>query len=122
VKITLAPPDAVRVEDDGGPMTVEAPKATDVYSPFAMLAIGLGVCTLGVLQSWAEQAGLDRDGLAVEVAWTFIEDPHRVGSYRVAIVWPGLPEKRRRAAERAAATCAVHHTLSHPPTIAVEVR
>ena len=60
-------------------------------------------------------------GLAVEVRWTFAESPHRVGSMALTFQWPKLPPERRDAAKRAAALCAVHQTLHHPPTVTIEL-
>lgn len=121
MKITLSGKDSLRVEDTAGPLTVEAPTADVEYSPFAMMASGLGVCTLSTLHSWAEQAKLATDGLAIEVAWRFAEKPHRVDRFAVAIHWPGLDPKRVAAAARAAKQCTVHHTLEQPPEIAIDV-
>ena len=120
MKITLLAEDALRLEPTDGVMTIEAPTVERTYSPFDMLASGLAYCTWSVLQSWATHAKLDATGLAVEVRWTFAEDPHRVGSLAVRLIWPSLPPERRAAAQRAAATCAVHRTLEHPPAIVVE--
>jgi uncharacterized OsmC-like protein len=119
VKITLVSEEAIRLERTSGPLTVEAHSADQAYSPFHMLASGLATCTFAVLYSWASHAGLDADGLIIDVRWSFADNPHRVGSIDVALTWPGLPETRREAAKRAAALCAVHATLTHPPTITI---
>src|SRR5262245_21328034 len=103
-------------------MTIEAPSVDRIYSPFHMLASGLASCTFAVLHSWATHARLSAEDLAIEVKWAFAEGPHRVGRMEVAIAWPGLPPERRAAAQRAAATCAVHRTLEHPPEISIAVR
>lgn len=121
MRITLLADDRLRVEDAAGPLTVEAESADQEYSPFHMLASGLGVCTFVVLASWATHARLDMAGLAVEVSWRFTDDPHRVGDYDVDIHWPALAAERRAAAARVAEMCGVHNTLAHPPRIAVQV-
>ena len=121
MKITLLSDERIRLEGAAGPMTIEAESAEMSYSPFHMLASGLATCVFSVLYSWASHAKLPADQLAIEVGWTFAEEPHRVGSMAVALDWPGLPEGRRAAAERAAHLCAVHNTLTHPPEITVSV-
>lgn len=121
MKITLLSEERIRLDDSGGPLTVEAESAEQSYSPFHMVASGLATCIFSVLHSWAEHAKLDASSLAIEVGWTFADDPHRVGRYEVTLQWPALPEARRAAAERAASLCAVHNTLSHPPHIDVDV-
>ena len=82
-----------------------------------MLASALGACELSILSSWAEHAQIDASGLALEIAWRFADNPKRVGAIDVIIVWPSLPAERRDAAVRAAHLCAIHNTLSNPPTI-----
>ena len=121
LKITLLSEERIRLEDAAGPLSIVAESAEMVYSPFHMLASALATCVFSVLHSWASHARLSAERLAVEVGWGFAERPHRVGRLGVTIDWPGLPEGRRAAAERAAALCAVHATLTHPPEISVEV-
>lgn len=121
MKITLVGDDSIRLEQTGGPMTIEAASADQVYSPFHMLASSLAFCTHSILTSWATHAKLSADDLVVDVNWTFAEQPHRIGSLAVEIVWPSLPEKRFEAAKRTAALCAVHATLSHTPSISTSV-
>ena len=121
MKITLLTDESIRLENDGGPLTVEAMTAEQAYSPFHMVASGLALCTLNVLHSWATHAKLDADKLAIEVGWSFADGPHRIGEFHMRFDWPGLPESRREAARRAATLCPVHATFAHAPTITVEV-
>lgn len=121
MKITLLDDQSIRLEDDGGPMTIEAESADQAYSPFHMMAGGLALCTYSVLHSWATHAKLSPDTLAVDVRWEFADKPHRVGRFAVTLRWPGLPAERVEVAKRAAALCTVHATLEHPPEIAMEV-
>lgn len=120
MKITLTSDSSVRLEPEPGPMTIEAPTADRQYSPFHMLGSSLAFCTYSILASWATHADIATDGLVVDVEWTFVDNPHRIGELRMTFAWPELPENRRAAAKRAAALCAVHATLSHPPTITIE--
>jgi uncharacterized OsmC-like protein len=121
MKITLLADDAIRLEQDSGPMTIEAPSADVVYSAYQMLASGLAFCTDSVIRSWASNAKVGADDLTIEVRWTFAEKPHRVGTMDVKVIWPSLPEQRVAAAERVAALCGIHATLSHPPEITTRV-
>ncbi|MDF1502873.1 OsmC family protein [Roseisolibacter sp. H3M3-2] len=122
MKLTLLAEDRVRYELASGPMTVEAPTADTEFSPFHMLAGGLAACTYSTLASWAQNAKLSIADLAVEVSWTFAEQPHRVGEMAIALEWPSLPAARHEAARRAAALCTVHHTLKQPPSLTTELR
>jgi uncharacterized OsmC-like protein len=122
MKITLLSDDRIRLDGKAGPLSVEADSAEMQYSPFHMLASGLATCTYSVLASWGTHAKLPVDDLAIEVGWSFAEEPHRVGEMKVDVVWPSLPEERRNAAVRAAGLCTVKKTLEMPPQVAVEVR
>ena len=119
MKITLLSDDAIRLEPTAGPLTIEAPSADVQYSPFQMLASGLASCTFSVIYSWATHADLSVDDLAIEVHWTFADDPHRMADLRVILDWPSLPKNRFAAAKRASALCTIHATLTHSPSISV---
>jgi len=121
VKITLLASERIRVDGGAGPMTIEAESAEMSYSPYHMLASGLATCTLSVLHAWATNAKLPADDLAIEVGWSFVEDPHRVGGYALDIEWPSLPENRRTAAQRVADLCTVKLTMKHPPEFVTQV-
>lgn len=121
MKITLLSDDRIRMDGGAGPMTIEAESAETSYSPFHMLASSLATCTLSVLHAWATNAKLPADDLAVEVGWSFVEEPHRVGSMSLDIDWPSLPENRRAAAQRVADLCTVKVTLKHPPEVVTNV-
>jgi putative redox protein len=120
MKITLLADDAIRLEPVPGPMTIEAPTAEMVYSPFHMLASSLATCVFSVIESWASHAKLRLDDLTIEVRWQFAEDPHRVGDIAISFDWPSLPANRIAAARRVAELCTVHATLHHPPHITIE--
>jgi uncharacterized OsmC-like protein len=122
VKIILLSEERIRLEGGAGPLSIEAESAETQYSPFHMLASAVATCTFSVLASWGTHANVPIEELAVEVGWSFVESPHRVGSLEVVLDWPGLPEGRRAAAERAAALCTVSRTLEHPPHIHLQVK
>ncbi len=120
MKITLLSDDAIRLTPEPGPLTIEAQSAEQTYSPFHMLGSSLAMCTFSVMYSWATHADLRADDLAIEVRWTFAEDPQRVGEISVTFDWPSLPERRLAAAKRVAEMCTIHATLEHPPRVAIE--
>lgn len=122
MKITLESEEALLIEATEGPMTIEAPSAELGYSAFHMLGSALGYCTMSVLHSWASNADLPTEGLAVRVTWVFVEEPHRVGEMNLELIWPSLPPERLNAAKRVAHLCGVHNTLTHPPRISVELK
>ena len=119
MKIILLSDDAIRLEPDPGPLTIEAPSAEMSYSPFHMLASGLATCTFSVMHSWATHAKLSIEDLTLEVQWRFTDDPHRVSDIGVIFDWPSLPTNRLAGAKRVAEMCTVHATLTHPPRIEI---
>lgn len=121
MKIILLSDDAIRLEPDEGPMTIEALEPDQQYSPFHMLASSLAYCTFSVLYSWASHSKQPADDLVIEVHWTFSDDePHRVSSLSLTYAWPSLPAKKTEAAKRVAHMCTVHETLLTPPAISIE--
>ncbi len=121
MKITLLADDAIRLEQTGEQMTIEADSVDTVYSPFQMLASGFAFCTDSVMRSWASNAKLSADDLTIEVRWKFADNPHRVGKMELKVLWPSLSENRVAAAERVAELCAIHATLTHPPEITTRI-
>ena len=119
MRIILLSDDAIRLEPVPGPLTIEAITAGQSYSPFHMLASALATCTFSVMHAWATHASLNIDDLAIEVRWTFADNPHRVDTMDVLFEWPSLPPKRYAAARRVAEMCTIHATLHNPPTINV---
>ena len=122
MKITLLSEESIRLDGLGGPLTIEAESPEQTYSPFHMLASSLAVCTHSVMMSWASNAKIEADDLAIEVSWSFAEKPHRVGDMKLTFDWPGLPKERVETAKRVAALCTVHATLQHSPTVAIDAR
>ncbi len=123
IAITTATAIVLTLND--GPLDIEIADDADEdvgFSPLHMLAAALATCTASVLSAYAETARLDSDNAQIIVEWDYVDDPHRVGAYRMDIRWPTeLPEGRRKALCRAAEQCTVHATLSHSPTITTTV-
>jgi uncharacterized OsmC-like protein len=120
MKILLTSAESLRVEPTTGPLTIEAPTADMGYGPFHMLGSSLAMCTFSVLQSWATNKNLAVDELRIDVSWSFVENPHRVGAINVKVEWPSLAADLWPRALRVANLCGVHNTLTHSPQIVVE--
>jgi uncharacterized OsmC-like protein len=91
------------------------------YSALQMFATSLALCTGSVLISYGEGLKVESHDLSIRVKWTVEEKPRRIGSIDMDIRWPDLPESRREAAQRAAAHCAIHNSLHHPPRVVTAV-
>jgi uncharacterized OsmC-like protein len=120
MKLTLLSDDAIRYEAAPGMLTIEADSADREFSPFEMLAGSLAVCTFSVLASWASHAKIPFDDLVIDVKWTFVENPHRIGTVALTFAWKSLPASRLEAAKRAAKLCPVHTTLEHGAVLQLE--
>lgn len=120
MKITLTGEESLRMEPSPGMLTIEAPSRDRSYSPFHMIASGLGGCTLFVLQSWASNKNVSVDDLKVDISWKFVEGEHRIESATVKLEWPSLSAELWPRALRAANVCGVHQTLAHGMSILVE--
>lgn len=119
MKITLLSDESIRLEPATGQLTIEAESASQEFSPYQMLASGLAVCTFGVMQSWASNVGVSADDLVIDVSWSFVDNPHRVGAMELSYQWPSLPEDRKRVAQRVAELCPVHKTLTQSPSMTI---
>lgn len=120
MKILLTSAESLRVEPTSGPLTIVAPTADMSYGPFHMLGSSLAMCSFSVLQSWATNKKLRVDDLRIDVSWSFVEQPHRVGSMNVKLEWPSLAADMWPRALRVANLCGVHNTLTHSPEILIE--
>jgi uncharacterized OsmC-like protein len=87
------------------------------YSALEMFATSLGLCTASVLIGWAGHHDLVADELEVRVRWRYADDPFRVGAIEMDVHWPGVPERLRESARKAAEHCTLHHTLHEPPEV-----
>ena len=91
------------------------------FSALQMFATSLALCTASVLIGYGEQIEAETHGLSVRVRWELDEKPRRIRHIDMDIAWPGLPESRVAAAQRAAAHCTIHNTLHHPTHIDTRV-
>jgi uncharacterized OsmC-like protein len=111
VRLVLTGEDEVRLEPGGSGFEIADGELP--LSPFHLMAGSLASCTLLTVSSWAAHAGLDPGGLTVTVRWDLAaEAPKRVEHIEMVLGWPGLPDARIGAAERAATACPIHATLS----------
>ncbi len=91
-------------------------------SPVELFIASLGSCIGYYMARYCERHDIPRAGLRVDLEWTDAENPHRIGEIRVYVRIPTVvPESKRPALIRVAEGCTVHHTLTHPPRIIVDV-
>jgi uncharacterized OsmC-like protein len=98
-------------------MVVESRDPDAAYSALQMFATSVALCSFSMLYSYGDNFGADAEEIRLRVRWAYAEHENRIESIDLSIHWPGLPEARRTAAERAAALCTLHRTLEHPPHV-----
>jgi len=99
--------------EDGGGDT--APTPTELFLG------GLAACIAFYAERFLRRNGLPAAGLQVSCAYTWAENPHRVGEIQLTVDAPGLTPHKRAAFERVVEHCTVHNTLQHPPAIALRI-
>lgn len=92
------------------------------FGPLQMLAASLALCTASVVSDYATTAQFHLHGFAVDVHWSYAEEPYRIGRMHVLLeIGPNVPPSRHRALLRAAEHCSVHNTLTHPTQITMSL-
>jgi len=81
------------------------------FSALTMWVAALARCTYAVLEVYGHRFGADSRSVEIAMSWEYAENPTRFSKIEMDIYWPTLPEKRRRAVERAAQHCTIHNTI-----------
>ncbi len=105
-------------------ITIDQPKdnaGEDLgMTPPEVLASSLAGCVGFYVTRYCEQAKIDATGLEVSCDWHVEEGhPRYMDGFEVNISLPHVPEKRRKAVERAASSCLIHATLCETPKVNV---
>ncbi|MCZ7685820.1 MAG: OsmC family protein [Sandaracinaceae bacterium] len=112
--------EVARLDEPG--LAIRGDAGGEGFGPLQMLAASLALCTASVLHVYGHEVAKTGIGdLSIDVEWSYGERPNRVDRFAMTIRWPSLPEERRAAAERAAASCTVHRTFEHPPEVITRV-
>ncbi len=120
MQMMLTAENAIRLDIAGDEFEIISEEVA--LSPYHLLAAGLASCTALTVQSWANAAGIDSQGLTMSIAWTVAsERPRRITHMDMQLHWPGLPPHRVAAAERAADLCPIHETLERATEITCRV-
>lgn len=91
-------------------------------TPPELFAASLASCIGFYVARYCEQAKIPTDGLEVDCDWQVGEQqPHRIEKINVGVHLPAMPENRRKAVERVAASCLIHATLQHSPELDVRI-
>ena len=92
-------------------------------TPLELLGAALSACVALYVRKHCENEGLDADDIVVEVKPVWRENPGRVSRYDVVVHLPdSIPYAFHDGITAAAQSCPVHHTLTHTPEIATQLR
>jgi uncharacterized OsmC-like protein len=87
-----------------------------------LLLAALGTCMLGTMLVFAENVGVELDGVRLELEPVLASAPERVAEVRMTMRIDGEIEPKRLASlRRVAEHCKVHSTLEHGPSLVLEV-
>jgi putative redox protein len=92
-------------------------------TPTELFVASLGLCVAFYAGRFLDRHGIDRAGLAVQVAWRMAEGrPTRVGRIVVTVTPPhAMPSERLPAFLAVAKGCTVHHSLTRPPAVDISL-
>jgi len=81
-------------------------------TPPELFIASLGSCVAAFVAHYCEQAGLDSEGLTVDVTFDKVPDPTRLENIAVVVNLPNADiSKRRNALLRVCEHCVVHETV-----------
>jgi uncharacterized OsmC-like protein len=94
----------------------QGPKPPEIF------VASLGACVGVLVADYCERAGINADGLAVDVAYEWADSPSRLSDIKVTIDLPNAELNGRAGAiKRVAEHCPVHQTICTLEGAAIEV-
>jgi len=95
--------------------------ADDAMMPTELLMASLGTCVAYYAAQYLKKFQLSAEGLAVRVKADTLKNPGRLDNFRIEVDAPGAPPEHRAALEEAVMHCTVHNTLTHPPSMNLQL-
>jgi putative redox protein len=91
-------------------------------TPPEFFVASLGSCVAALVANYCNNAGIDTEGLAVDVTFDKVEDPARLSNVQVLIHLPnGDVNGREKAILRVAERCPVHETICTMDTVKISL-
>jgi uncharacterized OsmC-like protein len=91
-------------------------------TPPEFFVASLGSCVAALVANYCNNAGIDTEGLAVDVTFDKVEDPARLTNVQVLIHLPnGNVNGREKAILRVAERCPVHETICTMDTVKISL-
>ena len=96
--------------------------ADDALMPTELLLASLGSCAGYYAAQYLRKHSLSAEGLAIRVKADVLKDPGRLDNFVVDLEAPAVPQEHLDALRQEILHCTVHNTLTHPPTIRLDLR
>ena len=103
-------------------LEITAEKPVYELTALAMFVLSLARCTYSVLWVYGSRKDIDPETIEMTLSWDFNHDPTRFKTISMDILWPSLPEKKLKAAQKMAGHCTIHNTIHHCVEMVTKVR
>ena len=96
----------------GYTITTDSNKTIAPTAP-QLFVTSIGACVVAVVSGYCNRVGIDATGLSVDVSYEGIDNPFRLGNFKVMIHLPNATlGKREEALRRVAEHCPVHESIA----------
>lgn len=90
--------------------------------PGELLLASLGSCMGVFVTRYCKTAGIDCEGMTIDLESEREDNPRRIARIRASIKIPaGVPEERRAALHRTAEACLIHETIRMSPHLTIDI-
>jgi uncharacterized OsmC-like protein len=92
-------------------------------TPPELMLASLGSCAGFYAADYLKRQKLATEGVKVRVTADKAKNPARLDNFKIEVETPaGLSDEHVKGVEEAVHRCLIHNTLTHPPTIQLEIK
>jgi putative redox protein len=92
-------------------------------TPPELLLASLGSCAAYYAAQYLRRNKLATEGTKVRISAEKVPSPARMDQFVIEVDCPvSLTDEQRKGVEKEVGKCLIHNTLTHPPSIALEIR
>lgn len=96
--------------------------ADDALMPTELMMASLGTCAGYYAAQYLRKHSLSAEGLAIRVKADILKNPGRLDNFVIEVEAPAVAPEHLDALQAEVLHCTVHNTLTHPPTIRLDLR
>ena len=100
---------------------VDARGTDEGMTPPELMLASLGTCAAFYAAYYLNYNKLSTDGLTVHVSAGKAKNPARMDDFVIRVEAPSVDESHEEALRKSVEKCLIHATLTHPPSIRMEV-